>query len=332
MTWSWLRAYYGTFAPDSLFVLALRDDDADADVAFFPLQLNEPRPRPRSVQYRTLLAGGSGGTSPADYTGVICRPESEAEALAAFAAYLRRIAPWDRLLMRDVQDPRVVRMLTAFSSPRFDVQAEEGVVCLYIDLPDAWEDYLKHLSSSTRSNERRYIRALETDEALTIRANGDGDVGAHFDTMFGLYRDRWPDMPDIFVRFAREVVACCHEEGRIYMPILWHDDTPIGAGVTFLDHGADAVRYWITAYDQAFASLSPGSIIRAHLTKWAIEQGYSTFDFLRGGEQYKHSYATDERHNSYLRVRRRTLRTLRLRVSRKGISMIRQLRSRALAG
>lgn len=154
MSWAWLRAYYGTFAPESLFILALRADGADADVAFFPLQLDEPRPGRRFVQYRDLLAGGSGGTSPANYTGIVCRPEYEAEALTKFGAYLRLNAAWERLLMRDVQDPRVERMMTGFSSRRFDVQVEEG---------------------------------------LELRTNGNGDLEAHFDAMFNLYRARIDD-------------------------------------------------------------------------------------------------------------------------------------------
>jgi tetratricopeptide (TPR) repeat protein len=47
--------------------------------------------------------------------------------------------------------------------------------------------------------------------------------------------------------------------------------------------------------DETFNTPPPGLILHAHSIRHAIQNGFRTYDFLRGNEPYKYSLATDER-------------------------------------
>jgi CelD/BcsL family acetyltransferase involved in cellulose biosynthesis len=80
--------------------------------------------------------------------------------------------------------------------------------------------------------------------------------------------------------------------------------------VAYLDRGEQPVAYelgfrcgrklwgFLTAYDGAFAQLSPGAMLIPALVAYASSGGYDEYDFLRGREPYKMRWATDA-HQTY---------------------------------
>ncbi len=52
---------------------------------------------------------------------------------------------------------------------------------------------------------------------------------------------------------------------------------------------------WITAYDTALATYSPGAVLLERMLAESYRLGHREFDFLIGGESYKFCYATDVR-------------------------------------
>ena len=50
-----------------------------------------------------------------------------------------------------------------------------------------------------------------------------------------------------------------------------------------------------SAYDETLSMLAPGMVIISELLKVAAEEGATTFDLLRGGEEYKYRFGAEDR-------------------------------------
>jgi hypothetical protein len=61
-----------------------------------------------------------------------------------------------------------------------------------------------------------------------------------------------------------------------------------------LDWGG-AMHWWLPTYDRSVAWASPGRLLLEWVMRQSYERGDERFDFLRGGADYKWTYATDYR-------------------------------------
>ena len=65
------------------------------------------------------------------------------------------------------------------------------------------------------------------------------------------------------------------------------------------------VYYYLGGYDPSLEKLSPGTVIVAHAIEEAVRSGATTFDFLRGAEDYKYAWGAKDRLNKHRRLTRR---------------------------
>jgi tetratricopeptide (TPR) repeat protein len=75
---------------------------------------------------------------------------------------------------------------------------------------------------------------------------------------------------------------------------MWKGDTPLGAQATFIDPLKKSLRCYMGGRDETFGKPSPGIVLHAHSIKYAIENGFTTYDFMRGDEAYKYSFGAEE--------------------------------------
>jgi CelD/BcsL family acetyltransferase involved in cellulose biosynthesis len=61
-------------------------------------------------------------------------------------------------------------------------------------------------------------------------------------------------------------------------------------------HGG-TVYYYLSGYDPELEKLSIGTLIVAHAMEEAVRDGATTFDFLRGAEEYKYAWGATDRMN-----------------------------------
>jgi hypothetical protein len=104
------------------------------------------------------MAGNRG----ADYTGFICVPALENDAIKAFAEYLKQLE-WKILNLEFIRasDQRIGFLLRQFPQQRFHIREVEDTNeidnvnfcrCPYVKLPSDWNSYLDHkLSTNNRS-------------------------------------------------------------------------------------------------------------------------------------------------------------------------------------
>jgi len=57
------------------------------------------------------------------------------------------------------------------------------------------------------------------------------------------------------------------------------------------------VYYYLSGYDPDLEKLSIGNILVAHAIEQAVRDGATTFDFLRGAEEYKYAWGATDRIN-----------------------------------
>ncbi len=304
-SWAWMRGRLATL-PDPWCVLVARSAGGGVD-GLLPLRFV---PAPDEGDARLTLA--MAGSPLADYTGFLCVPEAQEQALAALASYVQDRLEWQRLEIRDTRDTRLEAFLSLFPPSRFEIQRHEPTPCPYIDLEpflgleDPWEGYLR---AAPKPRMRRKIRS---DMAGIHRLPGlrhthvQDDGEAQISTMLKLWQLRWGERPEAELAQYRSVFLSCFESGRLWLDILWDDDVPISGRLNFLDRKRRSFCDYITCFDPRYSEYSPGIVVAAHAIRAAIRGGYRTFDFLRGDEYYKFALGAKLRHSENVTIVRRS--------------------------
>lgn len=291
VSWAWLRGWFEA-TPNNWFVLAIRPDSWSHYVAFFPLAMHS----------RQLFMGGN---PLADYAGFVCSPKYEEEAIAAFAAYIQQELKWDSFHMNDVLDARLQVFLKRFSSKKFNVQQAGITPCPHIRLPRNWDQYLQDfLGRKTRRDLRRSLRKIEGSSEYRLTHVGADNLESQIETLLAHWHSRWR-LPEYFQNGYRKIFRRCFEDNYLWLSILWDGTTPIGALAGFLDRQKETFTACITTCDAKYTQLRAGKAIYAYSIQYAIENGYTIYDFTRGKEDYKYSFGARDRFNTNVVIVRR---------------------------
>ena len=98
LSWQWLADWLSVYH-SPWFILAAQRDEADSGyVGFLPIRNHIGFDKKNGFFNEISLAGAQYS----DYTGILVRPEVEAEALRAFAKYVKRELNWARFTLDDL--------------------------------------------------------------------------------------------------------------------------------------------------------------------------------------------------------------------------------------
>jgi CelD/BcsL family acetyltransferase involved in cellulose biosynthesis len=276
-TWEWASTWWRHFgATTDPRVTVCRSANGEAR-AILPLHLDRAGP------IRILRFLGYGAS---DELGPICAPDERKPAARA----LRRVLdeggfdvflgdalpnsePWARFLGGRVVDHT--------ESP-----------LLRLDGGD-WNEFLARRSQNLRQQVRRFERRLVRSHELRFRLTTDPDLlRTDLDTLFALHRKRWPGSRWFAgaESFHRDFAAAALERGWLRLWLLDLDETPVAAWLGFRFAGVES--YYQAGRDPAWERWSVGFVLLAHTIRQALKDGMTEYRFLRGGEQYKHRFAT----------------------------------------
>jgi CelD/BcsL family acetyltransferase involved in cellulose biosynthesis len=242
------------------------------------------------------------GSPLADYTGFLCVPGYEDAVLAAFAARLQGSLSWRRLELSDVLDSRLDAFLGHFPEPAFRTVRLPPTPCPRLELEDDWEVYLRaRVQPRRRQTLRRKLRAIERLPGLRITTVDDGGE-AQVATLLGLWQRRWGERTEAALAQFRSVFQCCLKSGCLWLDLVWDGDVPLAGLLAFLDRDRSCFRFYLSGFDERYASWSPGTVIVAHSIREAIRGGFRTYDFLRGDEPYKSSFGARLEHGENVTV------------------------------
>jgi CelD/BcsL family acetyltransferase involved in cellulose biosynthesis len=300
LTWEWQETWWRVLGEvrGPLVLLSARRDGRLTGI--LPLYLTEESLRSLQVV---------GCIEVADYLDLIMESAEEEPVYAAFLAWLSgealasgQPAPaWDLLdLCNQPEASRSHTVLPEMVRARgwtADVVQED--VCPIIELPigeeDGWEVYLAALDKKERHEIRRKMRRAEReapDLAFRVVTGGE-ELPTAMEDFLRLHRlssaDKESFMTEEMETFFREIAAVTAEQGWLRLFFLETDGQSVAAYMCFA-YGDDMLVY-NSGYDpKANPHLSFGWVLLSRIIQYSIEEGFRRFDFLQGGEDYKHRF------------------------------------------
>lgn len=320
----WLARLHGPW-----FILAAKPSPAASTyVAFFPLRLRTREHSKGSGFYNDINMAGNFG---ADYTGFICRPEAEEQAIPGLGRYMRQMN-WTNLHLEGLRASphRLELFLAQFSAGKFDTNFFQRInsadqvnncICPYAELPGDWDRYLDGLSSNTRQKIRRFLRQVDGSKEFRITCADKGTAERDIKTLLQFWATKWGprkrERTERIVRTSYATLMRAFESGSLYLPVFWKDDRPLGALASFLDFNKKALLFYMAGRDDTWNTPPAGLVLHGHSIRFAIENGFRTYDFLRGNEAYKYSFAAKEGHINCARISTKNRRNLGDRLDRR---------------
>jgi len=306
-SWSWVSAWLKHLAGEyELHTLCLRDTDNQ-------LQILLPMIRSRgNGLYRSprlcLMCGY--GPECSDHIGALRLPTLDPRISELIVQGLAE--SWnssDRIELGNLEnlDGFSLQLAPAFQQLGRVVSINESALCPAAALPDTWEDYLQSLSSNFRSQVRRFHKRVEKTENTKFRSLAAEDAEMFAEALIRLNRSRMghkgqtSSLENPALReFLVDVIPGMAQAGLALMDVVELDEKIVGAALNLV-HGKSAYFY-MGGFDDSAKSLRPGTALFARVIERAIEDGYTSYDFLRGAESYKYKWGATDVHNYHLTV------------------------------
>jgi hypothetical protein len=278
LSWTWMSRWLKIVDCQSYWVIlgAKLHADTSAYVAFFPLRFRIRRSEcDGSIHNEIAMAGNRA----ADYTGFICAPDFQDDAITAFAEYLKRLR-WTTLHLEFIcaSDERIRHLLTHFPQPPFATTEIEDTNkldninlcrCPFVKLPRDWEAYLDHdLSANTRQKIRRLLRKVDNSGEFRITHTTGETVERDLAILLDFWVSKWGsrkgNSADSMRKIYRTMLVHCFERGALFLPILWKGEMPLAALALLLDVEKRSVRFYVGGRDATVNTPPPGFMLHAY--------------------------------------------------------------------
>lgn len=298
VSWEWLRGWV-EITPYRWFIAAVRD--GSSYVAFMPFAL-------QSVmvgRFKTIQKLYLGGYPWSDNTGFICKPGYEDKAVGALADFMKEHLKWNSFFVRNAFDPRLGSLIETFPRERFSVHDREKTICPYIPLPASWENYLmKSVSGQMRRHIRHKTQGIEQLDGFRLVETQAGTLESQTDALLMLWLERWGKKPDDILNSYRTLFRYCFENNSLWLMTIWNGRDVVAGLAGFLDRKNRVFAQYTPVFNKDYAKLSPGLVLMGYSIRYAIENGFVSYDFGAGDEDYKSSFGTTERVNRNVIVNR----------------------------
>jgi hypothetical protein len=178
--------------------------------------------------------------------------------------------------------------------------------CPYIPLPGDWEKYICGVDKKQRHEIRRKLRRAE-EYYLPLKwylVEDGSRLDQEMDDFLKLMASD-PDKAKFLTPAMRDqlhtIVQAAYNAGWLQLAFIEVDGAK-AAGYLNFDY-MNHIWVYNSGLDFQYGELSPGWVLLAYLLQWANEHQRTSFDFMRGDEQYKYRFGAIDR-----RVMRLTLR------------------------
>lgn len=311
MSWEWISSWTETLGGAAdLRVLGCFDDDNL--VAVFPLLLS--RSCASMWGGRASLAGVD--QTDADYSDIVCMRGYEEEVARAMAERLMTCDLWVRCEFRDVLPTALVRRVAALMGTSHVLEDRADSVCPRTSLSGGWRNLLTdRFERKRRYNIERQVRLAEERDGLRLVLHDTAEaVSRAFPILVRLHDERKaaqgirsafsePSRRDFHSRAAVKLAGA----RRCAFVATLESQREIVSAAYCLRNGK-SLYYFQTGVSSRGSTLGAGSTLLYMLLRWAAEQGYDWFDFLKGDEDYKRAWATEQVQQRIVRITRRSLR------------------------
>jgi CelD/BcsL family acetyltransferase involved in cellulose biosynthesis len=242
------------------------------------------------------------GKEPGDYWDVLSVPEHRHEVSEAVATELSRLEDrWDVFFLDGQPGDSATAAVAGERSLR--VRPRAPTLCPLIALPDDFDEYLRLLPSSHRSNVRRHLRRLDRGDVLLREVRDDGALGPAISRWHELHLKRWEGLSEPidpthltqnFRAFVLDAMRALVPQGRATVWEFSAGGEVVGVYVNLIDD--DSFYWYLGGFEPAQSRLGIGKMSIAHGIRWSIETGRQYFDLTRGEESFKYYFGASNRH------------------------------------
>jgi len=308
LTHEWLAVYWRFFgAGRKLLVLAARDAD-DRLVGIAPLCLRMIAPFRLPVLKRAELLGGPF----TDVMDLLLSPGREVEVLRAILDSLTR-QKVDLIDLAEIPESSPTRSALRLLREERGVDLKEETMgsLPYAPTRGAWLDYLHDRGTSTQRHYKYYTNRLSKRYRVDFAAHRDPDaIEREFQPFLDLYRKRFSEYPalisPVYRSFREEIARHASKNGWMILFVMRLDEELVAAEWCFRWGGA--LLSYNACYDPDRSNEGITTVFQGNIIRFAFENGFEEYDFLRGEEGYKAHWSSGKRTHYRLRIRRPTLR------------------------
>lgn len=250
----------------------------------------------------TLLLLGSIEIS--DYLDLIARPADlkpfAGELLDFLCSGDSGLPAWERIDLYNVLEdsPSLPALREAAEARGLVYRQEPFRPSLTISLPGDWETYLAGIDKKQRHEIRRKMRRAYAGElpvrwyTVTDPAAIDAEIEA-FLRLMELDEEKAAFLNPLMRENFSRTIRCAFDEGCLMLSFLEVGGQKAAAYLSF-DY-LDQLWVYNSGMDFSFNEYSPGWVLLGELLQWANQNGRTTFDFMRGDEDYKFRFGARKR-------------------------------------
>ncbi len=297
----WLGAWWRAFRADHQLHLVMVVDKEQL-VGVVPSYLHHTR---LGKQLRFL---GSGSAC-SDYVGPIVNANVAEAVYDAIIGHFRESVKSG--MFREVEsfqfegisaeDPWHASLGRFASDASFSLRTENMANSWSLELPSSWQELHERQRGRGVHRKAKKCMARISSNEVTMRQLTDlGSLEFGLGELVRLHQARRESVGDEgcfadarFESFLRDAIACMLAEGKACFTICEKGEQVIGVQLLLL--GSDTVFMYQSGVDPNFLAVEPGHCIITGSLLYAISEGYSSYDFLRGDEPYKAFWGAQSR-------------------------------------
>lgn len=319
-SWSWLGCWLRRL-PQSVQPIVLQAAHADHLVGLGIVVAQQIRRR-ALIMSRGIYLHEAGlpqyDSLTIEHNGFLIERGREVEVSEVLLRFLlEHVQGWDELFLGGLPDTAPLLA--------FDLPARYGAKLIrrqqkpspFVDLEHLrrqGRDYLACLSSNTRQQIRRAVRAYSSHGELQLTVAQSVDEGTRFlDDLKRLHQQHWQrkGLPGAFGNpffedFHRDLVRDRLEQGEVQLARVSAGATCLGYLYNLVHDGH--VYFYQSGFDyDGDAKLKPGMVSHYYAVQHNLEAGARVYDFLASDDQYKKSLSTHSRDMVWAVVQRQRL-------------------------
>lgn len=287
LTWEWQHSWWQAYHPGNLYIL-IAHDEAGFPVGIAPWFIEQPGRTLRSI----------GCVEVTDYLDILAVPDRHEYFVTAVIDFLTAHASdYAKIDLCNIpgRSSTLEVMPRLLTERGFSVQVKQQEVCPVISLPADFEGYLAALDKKQRHEARRKLRRAEDSPDNKVEwyiVSPEHDLNAEIERFIALMAASHSEKAHFlennqniaFFRAMLPQLAIC---GWLQLSFLTVDSEPAAAYLNF-DYNNRILVYNSGLAPDKYSHLSPGIVLLLYNIRYAIEQGRTSFDFLRGNEDYKY--------------------------------------------
>jgi len=284
--YSWNRLVWEEHGCDELILLAVRTREGVA-VAFAPLFLTEKNGR-KIIQMITALRG--------DYADILLNVMHAKISIQVILSYIFKEYSEPSIFLLEKIPPESSLLSIAPAVYRKTI-ITDGAVCPSLIFETETPESLSKKINNKKM--RYYHRRLVKIGDYNIRHLTEPEViRPYLKSFFDQHISRWAKTPFLEKRerdFYTSMVDTLGSSKVLIFSVLSIDEKPVGFHLGFGFHRR--FIWYKPTYDIEYSKYSPGLVLMKESIQYALDSGYTEFDFAAGDESYKERFANYARQN-----------------------------------